>query len=155
MKKILALLLITILALTACTETTKNEVEKNKITNNNYKFIGESEHWKAEYIYKGTETWGDENGTTTYNNKDSYEFVLKYKGSLEELSSMQELHYSYKTNFSSGDSNAEFTEPPKERVFTSGGGSEGGANVKEDEVIHVNVKWDQFEESFELHNKRK
>ena len=31
-------------------------------------------------------------------------------------------------------------------------GSGNGAKVFEDEVIKVNVKWDRFEESFELYN---
>ncbi len=52
-------------------------------------------------------------------------------------------------------STKEFTDPPRELIFTSFGKSEGGAKVNEDEVIQVNVKWDKFEESFELHNKNK
>ena len=87
LKKIITLL-FTIMLLTACSET----------TNNDYKFSGESEHWEAEYFYKGTEKWGEKNGIKTYSNEDSYEFVLKYKGSLEELSSLQKLEYSYETN---------------------------------------------------------
>ena len=79
--------------LTACSET----------TNNDYKFSGESEQWEAEYSYKGTEKWGEKDGTKTYSNEDGYEFVLKYKGSLEELSSLQKLEYSYETNSSSGE----------------------------------------------------
>ncbi|MFJ5718294.1 hypothetical protein [Neobacillus sp. NPDC093127] len=156
MKKILTLL-FTILVLTACTEVTKNEItkeeiNKDEVTYNNYKFIGESEHWEAEYIYKGTETWGDNNGTKTYSNEDNYEFVLKFKGSLEELSSMRNLKYSYKTISSGGESERDFDESPREIIFTSKGSS-NGAKVSKDEVIQVNVKWDKFEESFELHNK--
>ena len=78
--------------LTACSET----------TNNDYIFSGESEHWEAEYSYKGTEQWGEKDGQKTYSNEDGYEFILKYKGSLEELSSLQKLEYSYETNSSSG-----------------------------------------------------
>lgn len=115
-----------------------------EITNNDYKFIGESEHWEAVYSYKGTETWGEDDGTKTYSNEDSHKFVLKYKGSLEELSSIQKLEYSYKTISSSGKSTEEFTEPPIEVIFTSKGGSENGAKVNEDEVIQVNVKWDAY-----------
>jgi len=155
MKKILILFLFTILALTACTETT-GKVTDNKTTNYNYKFIGESEHWEAEYIYKGTEkTWKNNKGVISYSNKDNYELVLKYKGSLKELSSMKKLEYSFKTNSSGGESKAEFPKPPKERVFTSRGGSEGGAKVHKNEVIQVHVKWNESEESFELHNKKK
>ncbi|WP_458411801.1 hypothetical protein ACNQFZ_13170 [Schinkia sp. CFF1] len=160
-KKILMLLftILILTGLTACMES-KNDIpeeviNKDEVINNNYKFIGESEHWEAKYIYKGTETWGHNNGTLTYSNEDNYEFVLKYKGALKELSSMKKLEYSYETIHSSGKSTEEFTEPPKELIFTSKGSSGGGAKVNEDEVIQVNVKWDEFEESFELHNKNK
>ncbi|QOS98283.1 membrane lipoprotein lipid attachment site-containing protein [Brevibacterium sp. JNUCC-42] len=147
MKKIFTLLFM-MLVLTACTKATGDEVIKN-----DYKFIGKSEHWKAEYIYKGVEIWGDDDEKKTYSNEDSYEFVLTYKGSLKELSSMRKLEYSYKTASGGGNRIEDFTEPPNNLTFTSGGGSKGGAKVSEDEVIQVNVKWDEFEESFELHNK--
>lgn len=127
--------------LTACSET----------TNNDYKFSGESEHWEAEYSYKGTEKWGEKDGQRTYSNEDSYQFVLKYKGSIEELSSLKKLEYSYETNSKRGKTTEEYTEPPSTGTFSSSGGSKGGAKVHEDEVIKVNVKWDDFEESFELH----
>jgi hypothetical protein len=145
LKKILTVL-FTIMVLTACSSA--------ETINNNYKFIGESEHWKAEYSYSGTELWGEEDGKTTYSNEDNYEFVLKYKGSLEEMASMKKLEYSYKTSAGSGSGTEEFTKPPREVVFTSKGSS-SGAKVSEDEVIQVHVKWDDFEESFELHNKSK
>ena len=131
--------------LTACSET----------TNNDYKFNGESEHWEAEYSYKGTEKWGEKNGTKTYSNEDSYEFVIEYKGSLEELSSLQNLEYSYETNHSGGKKTEQFTEPPQTVIFSTSGASKGGAKVSEDAVIKVNVKWNDFEESFELNNKSK
>ena len=143
MKKII-IFLFTIMLLTACSETTIND----------YKFSGESEHWEAEYFYKGTEKWGEKDGKKTYSNEDSYEFVLKYKGTLEELSSLQKLEYAYETLTSSGQGTREFTEPPTTLTFSSSGGSKGGAKIGEDEVIKVTVKWDDFEESFELHNNR-
>lgn len=143
--KRIAILLFTIMLLTACSETTTND----------YKFTGESENWEAEYLYKGTEKWGEKDGKKSYSNEDSYEFVLEYKGSLEELSSLQKLEYSYETISSSGKSTEEFTEPPSTVTFSSSGSSKGGAKVSEDEVIIVNVKWDDFEESFELLNNSK
>lgn len=144
MKKILTVL-FTIMVLTACAET----------TNNDYKFKGESEHWEAEYAYKGTEVWGEDDGKRTYSNEDSYEFVLKYKGSLEELSSLQKVEYAYKARSRYGSGTEEYTEPPNELLFTSRGSSSGAAKVNDDEVIQVNVKWGDLEESFELHNKSK
>ncbi|MGE7688606.1 hypothetical protein ACQKMI_05285 [Lysinibacillus sp. NPDC097214] len=68
---------------------------------------------------------------------------------------MRKLEYSFKTVNSSGDKTEDFTEPPKSLIFTSVEGSKGGAKVSEDEVIQVNVKWDEIEESLELHNKNK
>ncbi len=143
LKKI-ATLLFTIMLLTACSETTTND----------YKFSGESENWEAEYLYKGTEKWGEKDERTTYSNEDSYEFILKYKGSIEELSSLQKLEYSYETISSAAESIEEFAVPPSTLTFSSRGSSDGGAKVSEDEVIKVNVKWDDFEESFELHNNK-
>lgn len=144
MKKIMALL-FTIVVLTACSETISNE----------YKFSGESEHWEAEYLYKGIEKWNKKGGKHTYSNEDGFEFVLKYKGSLKELSSLQYLEYSYETMNSSGKNKGVFTEPPSTVKFSTSGNSKGGAKVSDDEVIKVNVKWDDFEESFELHNNSK
>jgi hypothetical protein len=139
LKKILVLLLSTIMVLTACSET----------INSDYKFVGESEHWEAEYSYKGTEIWGEDDGQRTYSNKANYEFVLEYKGSVEELSSLKKLEYSYKVNSQGASGAQEYTEPPRIVIISSKGSA---TKVNEDEVIQVNVKWDDFEESFELHN---
>ncbi len=144
MQRILPFVLF-ILVLSACSE----------VTHNDYKFTGESEHWEAEYAYKGKEAWDEEDGAETYTNKDNYDFLLKYKGSLEELSSLEKLEYSYETLSGGGNATVNFNEPPKNVTFTSSGGSKNGEKVSEDEVIQVTVKWDEFEESFELQNERK
>lgn len=173
MKKIFTMLFI-IMVLTACgtnasnkdynaetskeennAETTKKDT-KSETTEHNYQFIGESEHWEAVYSYEASEIWGEnDNKQTTHSSKENYVFTLKYKGSLEELSSMKNLEYTYETTSSSGTKTEQYNEPPSEKVFTTSGGSEGGALVGEGEVIKVNVKWDDSEESFELHNKDK
>ena len=143
MKRIMTLL-FTMLLLTACSET----------TNNNYIFSGESEHWEAEYTYNGTEKWVEKDGQRTYSNEDNTRFILKYKGPLDELSSLQKIEYSYETNSSRGSGTEEFTEPPSSGIFSSSGSSKGGAKVSEDEVIKVHVKWNDFEEEFELHTNK-
>ncbi|WP_260398259.1 hypothetical protein [Peribacillus simplex] len=161
MKKIFTVLFL-MMVLIACSDTTnkdaKSETTKkdtsSEATEHNY-HIGESEHWEAVYSYIGTELWGEDDGQTTHSSKDNYKLVLTYKGSLEELSSIKNLEYTYETTTSSGSKTEAYTEPPSEKVFTIGGGSENGAIVGEGEVIKVNVKWDGFEESFELHNKVK
>ncbi len=144
LKKIITLL-FTLMLLTSCSETTFIA----------YIFSGESEHWEAEYTYNRTEKWGEKDGQRTYSNEDDFRFILKYKGTLEELSSLQKLEYSYETNSGQGSGTEEFTEPPSLGIFSSSGSSRGGAKVHEDEVIKVNVKWDDFEESIELHKNSK
>lgn len=143
MKRLLTFL-FPLFFLAACTD----------IKQNDYKFTGESEHWEAEYSYKGTETRGEDNGIGTYSNENSYKFTLTYKGSLEELSSMRRLEYSYSTLHSNGKRTEEFNEPTTTIVFSNSGGSKNGAKVNEDEVILVKVKWDDREESILLENRK-
>ncbi|WP_342614621.1 hypothetical protein [Peribacillus frigoritolerans] len=155
MKKIFTLLFL-MMVLTACdSNITKKDTNSEEKTEHNYQFTGESEHWEAVYSYEGTELWGANDEQTTHSSKDSYELVLKYKGSLKELSSMKNLEYTYETTTSSGTKTEAYKEPLSEKVFTIRGGSENGAIIGEGEVIKVNVKWDGSEESFELHNKAK
>lgn len=140
MKKIIALL-FTLMFLTACTET----------INKDYKFTGESENWEAEYIYRATEKWGEDNGTATYSNSASNNLVLRYKGSLKELASMKKLEYSYETTAGGGSKVETFDEPPQSLIFNSGTSSSvGGASISKDEVIQVIVKKDGIEETFDL-----
>ncbi|MBT2667400.1 hypothetical protein J7J00_18140 [Bacillus sp. ISL-4] len=68
---------------------------------------------------------------------------------------MKKLEYTYETITESGSKTETYTEPPSEKVFTTSGSSEGGSKVSKDEVIQIIVKWDGFDESFELHNKVK
>lgn len=141
--------------LTACSLTINKEPKSETKDEHNYQFTGEGEHWEAVYSYKVTELWGKDGEQTTHSSKDSYELVLKYKGSLEELSSMKNLEYTYETTTSGGTKTEAYKEPPSEKVFRTSGGSQNGAIIGEGEVIKVNVKWDDNEESFELHNKVK
>jgi hypothetical protein len=137
--------LLTVLFLTACSN--------KEIIDYEYSFTGESEHWAAEYFVQGTEKWGKKNNSVTYSNESSYIFTIKYKGTLEELASVKTLEFAYETNTSGGSKNMEFDEPLTEVVYTTSESSKGGAKVGEDEVIQVNVKWDEAEESFELQNR--
>ena len=144
------------MVLTACSFTTSKDTQSETRAEHNYQFIGDGEHWEAEYSYEATEIWKEnDRKQTAHSSKDRYTLVLKYKGSLEELSSMKNLEYTYETTTSSGTQTEQYTEPPREKVFRSGGGSENGAIIGEGEVVKVNVKWDDNEESFELHNKVK
>ncbi|WP_180968093.1 hypothetical protein [Cytobacillus massiliigabonensis] len=145
MKRILTVLFAMII-LNACS----NE----EIIHYEYRYIGEGEYWEAEYVFKGTELWGEENGRGTYSNENNDELVLKYKGSLKDLSSVKKLEYSYETSAGSGSNTREFDHPPNGKTFKSAGSSKNGAKVNENEMIQVHVKWDDYEESFKLYNKK-
>jgi hypothetical protein len=145
LKKILTVF-ITMMVLTACSREENHYV---------YTFSGEGEYWEAEYSMNGTEIWGEKQGRTTYSNENSDKFVITYKGSLNELSSVKYLEYTYETSTGGGSSTREFDEPPTEVTFKNMGRAVNGAKVSEDEVIQVNVKWDDHKESFELHSKNK
>ncbi|MGG4264145.1 hypothetical protein ABEW06_02330, partial [Peribacillus simplex] len=96
MKKIFTILFI-MMVLTACGVTYSNETTSETKTELDYQFTGESKHWEAVYSYKGTEIWGEKNKQKTHSSKDNYVLTLKYKGTLEELSSMKNLEYTYET----------------------------------------------------------
>ena len=99
----------------------------------------------------GTEIWGKEDGSVTYTNLDHDEFSLTYKGTLDELITLETLEFSYET--SSGREAAvtkEFDVPPTEITFKIEGKNGTGSKVYEDDVIIVNVNWDSNKETFEL-----
>lgn len=133
--------------LTACS--------KEDIIHYDYKYVGEGKDWEAEYLFKGTERWGEKDGKITYSNENHYEFILTYKGSLKDLSSVKNLEYSYKTSAGGGGGTREFDTSPTEKMFKSTGSSKNGAKVNKDENIQVHVKWDNFEESFTLKNSKR
>ncbi|MDT8862600.1 hypothetical protein N0O92_20580 [Alkalihalobacillus sp. MEB130] len=141
MKKILTILFVMIV-LTACSGEEKHY---------DYTYNGEGEYWEAEFSFRGTEIWEEKDGRTNYANENSDEFVLTYKGSLNDLSSLESLEYYYETSAGGAGGTREFNEPPTEVTFKSIGSTENGAKVSENEVITVNVKWNDYEESFELH----
>ncbi|MCL7745625.1 hypothetical protein [Halalkalibacter alkaliphilus] len=139
----ISLLLLTLL-LSACS----NE----EVIKHDYLFTGEGQYWEAEYIYEGTEIWGEENNRTTYSHEKKDTFVLTFKGSLDEMQSIKNLDYSYQTSAGGSSVSREFDQPPNDISFrTSGGGT--GAKINKDETIPVIVKWNGSEESFELINK--
>ncbi|WP_260320108.1 hypothetical protein [Peribacillus simplex] len=155
MKKKMTAVLVIMMALTACSIFTDKGTESETKTKIDYQFTGESEHWEAVYSYKATEIWGKKGRQATHSSKDNYVLTLKYKGSLEELSSMKHLEYSYETSSSKGSKREDYPAPPSEKVFTTSGSSVNGAMKNKDEMIKIHVKWDDNDESFELRNKTK
>ncbi|KPH72127.1 hypothetical protein AFL42_13995 [Oceanobacillus caeni] len=141
MKRIIILILFTGL-ISACSN---NE----EVTQHNYLFVGEGKYWSAELIYKAEEVWGkDADDINTYSSEDEYTFKLTYKGDLNEIASMKQLDYEYNGPTGGGSLSETFDEPVSVKEFTSRGGG-SGAIMRKDMVVHVEVKWDDNEESFD------
>lgn len=123
-----------------------------EIVSDRYTFIGEGEYWEAEYVFESEETQKEKDGRTTYSTNNSDVFKLTYKGAVEDMQSIEKIEYNYKTSAGGGGGSREFNEPPTDITLRSYS-SDNGAKVYEEEIIPVIVKWDGFEESFELVNK--
>lgn len=119
---ILLLLLLTLF--TGC--------NNGNVVEHDYTFQGESEHWSAEYIVEGKGTFTEKEGKTKYDSEVSSKMTVTYNGSLEEISSIENLKYEYQSSVS--------------------GGGEGVAIENSDELIEVTIQWDGKTEKFELRN---
>ena len=139
MKKIIAIVLVTFF-LAACSEK----------THENYIFVGESEHWKAEFVYDVSETWGEKNGKGNYSNEVQYTLTLTYKGAVSELATIKKVSYGYETTTSSASNTIELTEPLTKSEFKLSGSRENSARIFPHHVITAKVQWDDFEETIEL-----
>ncbi len=146
MKKVF-LLVFTIMILAACSQ--------DKTTKYEYTFTGQSQYWTGDLIVKGSETFGKKADKTTYSNNENTEFVLKYKGPINEMEQVKTIKYSYKTNTGegSGTENISKIKPNDEIVINHKTASKGAAKIVKDEVVQVNVKWGENEDSFTLKNK--
>ena len=97
-----------VLVLTACS---------NEKIHYDYTFEGEREYWEADYSFWRTKIWGEKDGTMTYSNNNSEEFLLTYKGSLKEISSVKTLKYVYETFAGGGEGTLTFDEPPTKKTI--------------------------------------
>ena len=143
MKKILTIVLVTFF-LAACSEKTQE----------NYIFVGESEHWKAEFIYDVSETWGEKNGKKNYSNEEEYTLTFTYKGAESELATIKSITYGFETVSRSASNTYNFTEPNTESVFKLSGYSQNSARIFTDHVITATIQWDDFEETIEFNNEK-
>lgn len=143
MKRIILILFLTVL-ISACSNN-------DEVLKHHYLFSGEGEYWSAELDYHAEEVWGkDDNGVNIYSSEDDSVFTLTYKGDLEDLSKVKHIFYEYEAPTSSGSSSMTFDEPITSKEFKSRSGGTGIAVLREDMVVHVVVKWDDQEETFEL-----
>ena len=140
MKKILTIVIVTFF-LAACSEK----------THENYIYVGESEHWKAEFVYDVTVTQGEKNGKLNYSAEENYTLTFTYKGDESELATLQNISYGFETFLGKSERiTREFTEPNTESVFKLSGVSKHSARIFPDHLITATIQWDDFEETFDL-----
>ncbi|EDL65749.1 hypothetical protein [Bacillus sp. SG-1] len=116
----------------------------------NYNFVGESENWEAELVFKGEEIFikDPEGDINDYNTRTQSDFKLEYKGELSEIAGSS-LSYSYDT----GSEGSEGTrEDLDKKVIESHGGSKNGSIIPQDSIIEVTVEWNGEKENFILEN---
>lgn len=126
----------------------ENTQSQNKdVIKHDYTFTGESENWSAAFEVEGEEVFYEEEEVMKRDRDVQSEFKLTYKGSLDELSSVKELSYGYKTSKSASEVNRTFEDAPlDEKVFTL----TGSTLVREDRTIEIFVEWDDQAETFIL-----
>lgn len=122
----------------------------SKTVRHNYLFRGESDHWQGEYKLQGTDKWKELDKRTMLSSASNYELKLIYKGDLSGLSSVEEISIAYQAPHGGGSQTMEFDEPLTMKVFEMNGTSGNSATINFDESVEIIVKWDTFEESFEL-----
>src|SRR5699024_1556124 len=126
----------------------ENTESKNKdVMTHDYTFTGESEHWRAVFEVEGEEVFHEEDEVLQREEKAQSEFRLTYKGSLDGLSSVNEMCYEYQTPTGSSETSLIFNETqPDDTVFTNF----SDQLVRQSDVIEVTVEWGDSTESFTL-----
>ncbi|PKR76873.1 hypothetical protein CEY16_13760 [Halalkalibacillus sediminis] len=102
-------------------------------------FEGESDNWEGDL------TVSKSGGVTTE------DFVLTYKGDLEELADIGRLQYSFEYLGASTGYTLNFDgEGPSEKEFTNSASGAEEISISEEEVVEVSVEWGEHEEQMVL-----
>ncbi|WP_078598547.1 hypothetical protein [Evansella clarkii] len=123
--------------------------EEGQHDTHQYIFEGEGKNWTA--LFKVViEEKVDLEGKHFVESEEYFE--LTYKRSIDELSEIEELEFSFETRTGGGSRKYNFPEdsPPHRGVFTWEGESTGGLMVSENEIIEVNVMWADKEDVFTI-----
>ncbi|MBB6453375.1 hypothetical protein HNQ94_001823 [Salirhabdus euzebyi] len=149
---VVGLLLLVIITNVALNSPDLESKTNEDIIKHNYTFVGESENWTAEYRVKGKDVFYKEDGTVKVDSEAQKSFVLKFKGTIEELSTLKTLKYSYDAPGGGGSTVTTFDRPPTNKIFTDRSGGTGVVWADENSIIQVSVEWDNKREDFELTN---
>lgn len=145
-KKVMLLIILLLLFITGCAN--------KQVLFHNYTFSGENNLWSAVYKVNGSETFIEKDKVTDYSNMSKKIFTLKYKGKLEDLSSVKKLEFAYKTSARGETSTLEFDDnnPLNKVTFVLKSTSENSVIEKKDETIIVTVTVDGNTQTLELKN---
>ncbi|MUK90271.1 hypothetical protein GMD78_18005 [Ornithinibacillus sp. L9] len=111
-----------------------------------YKYVGESEHWRGEYVIEGEEVMFELDGRMERDYWHEDESFVEYKGDINDLKSVE--HLEIKLGSRSSRSTYE-DESPQDTVFNLSHGSDDVFNNPE-KSIEVEVIWNGQSESFQL-----
>ncbi|RYG72559.1 hypothetical protein EU245_10170 [Lentibacillus lipolyticus] len=121
-----------------------SEVESanREIIQYDHTLSGESKHWTAELQVKGERVFYEEDDVLKGKTEGGSEFILTYRGPLDELASVREISYEYGSTRTSLRSD----EPLQKKVFN------GSTNKlpEKDATIDVMVQWGDKTETFTL-----
>ncbi|TFJ92953.1 hypothetical protein [Lentibacillus salicampi] len=135
------------IVVTLVVDSENTESKNADVTEHDYTFSGESEHWTADFEMEGKEVFHEEKEVLQYDSEAQSTFTLTYKGSLDELSSVEKIHFKYQTPGSSMEQTMNFDDlPPDDTTFTE----RGNTLVRRDEVIEITVEWGDKTEKFTL-----
>lgn len=127
------LIIIVLLLFTSCS--------KKGVKTYRYSFKGEGQNWIGELNVDTIETFNEI--------EEKIEFILTYKGSLNDLTASKKLIYKFEHG--SGGGGSGIIENPKEKVIKQTYGTKGSL-ISEASIIKVRVELDDKIEMFELKN---
>ncbi|QUI23631.1 hypothetical protein HZI73_15630 [Vallitalea pronyensis] len=134
--------MIIIMIMTIITSCSKKEVVSHK-----YTFEGESTNWIGELEVKIIENITEKDEIVEYDPEQKKEFILTYKGEIDDLKPLKELKYKFEYRCGSGSGKI---EKHNTKVVSHNSSSRGGTLINQEEVITVTVEHGEDIEIFEL-----
>lgn len=125
---------------------------KKDTTEIDYSYVGENDLWDAEYHVTGTEEFTETGENLKYSNEMNNILAVKYKGELQDLSSVKYLKISYESQAHKGSMEIEYSEGDRitSKTFNLISSGTNTAIVGENEIIKVTIDIDGEIQNIEL-----
>ncbi len=150
MKKIFILIVfVLVMVLSSCShhkdDSLDTNTEKNKLI-----FEGENDNWEANFKIDVSEEILKKKGELKYNSYHKKTLTVKYKGDINDLSSIKNMVIQYKSSVGKGTLDEDFIDNPiNEKVFTITSKGNGAVESK-DEIIEVYIILDGNKQTIKL-----